>query len=106
MRQPEEAPKLLEKAPTSIFVTDFNRKVYEAVLEIARSEREFSLSSLNEVFSADEMGKIYGIQAKNDGISINNASISDCIAVLKNHKKIKSPEDISDDDLMNAFKKS
>ncbi len=106
MRNPEEASKFREQAPPSIFVTDFNRKVYEAVLEIAEMQNEFSLSILNEVFSAEEMGKISGIQAINEGIEINNASISDCISVLKNHKKIKPPEDISNEDLMNAFKKT
>ena len=103
MRNPEDASKLREQVPPDIFVTDFNRKVYEAILEIADTQKEFSLSILNEVFSAEEMGKISGIRAKNEGIEINNASITDCAAVLKNHVSLKTAENISDDELKNIF---
>ena len=103
MYQHEEASKLRQQVPPEIFVTDFNRKVYEAILEIADTQKEFSLSILNEVFSAEEMGKISGIRAKNEGIEINNASITDCAAVLKNHVSLKTAENISDDELKNIF---
>ncbi len=103
MYQHEEASKLRQQAPPEIFVTDFNRKVYTAILEIAETQENFSLSALNEVFSADEMGKIYGIQAKNREMRISVSSIADCVNVLKNHKEKKSAEDISNDDFMKLF---
>ncbi len=103
MRHPEEADKLRETAPPEIFVTQFNKKVYEALLNIADNAKEISLSIIGDEFSPDEMGKISGIQAKNRDMTISAASVADCANVLKNHKSLKTAEDISDDDIRNIF---
>ena len=105
IRHPEDAVKIRETAPPEIFVTDFNKKVYEAILSKTDNTKNFSLAFLSEVFSPDEVGKIHGIQAKNLDITINAASISACADVLKNHHPVKSAEELTDEDVLNAFSK-
>ena len=95
---------MLEKeAPPEIFLTSFNKKVYSALLERMKSSEKFSLSLLADEFSAEEMGRISGIEALNREHSINRNVFNDCVQVLKNHKSVKS-DNLSDDDLKNLFK--
>lgn len=103
LRHPEDAEKIEAAAPTDTFVTPFYKKVYEAVLNTAKTAEKFSLSLIGDEFSAEEMGKIYGIQAKNREMSITSASLSDCAEVLKKHRNAPKDGNISDDDLINLF---
>ncbi|MBR6580956.1 MAG: DNA primase [Ruminococcus sp.] len=105
LRHPEDAVKIRETAPPEIFVTDFYKRVYEAILSNAENTDNFSLVFLSEVFSPEEVGKIHGIRAKNLDITINAASISACADVLKNHHPVKSAEELTDEDVLNAFSK-
>ena len=85
------------------FLTSFNRKIFEYILEIYEKTSEISLSMFNGVFSPDEMGKISEILAKSREISINENTINDYIQVLKSHKEDTSQNDISDDDFLDFF---
>ncbi len=105
IRHPEDAEKIKETAPPEIFVTPFNRKVYETILTKAENFNNFSLSLISEEFSPDEMGKIYGIQAKRREIAINSSSIEACAKVLKGHRNLPTAENISEDDIRNLFAK-
>ncbi|MBR6395111.1 MAG: DNA primase [Ruminococcus sp.] len=103
LRFPEEADSVSKEAPPEIFLTSFNKRVYTALLNrIAASDR-FTLSLLADEFTAEEMGRISGISANNRDFTIDRNVVTDCIAVLKNHKNNRSG-DLSDQDLTDLFK--
>ncbi len=103
LRFPEEADSVSKEAPPEIFLTSFNKRVYTALLNrIAASDR-FTLSLLADEFTAEEMGRISGISANNRDFTIDRNVVTDCIAVLKNHKNNRSC-DLSDQDLTDLFK--
>lgn len=104
IRYPEEAQKIEAEAPPSIFVTAFNKRVYEEILSVAKSGVDFSLSFIGERFNAEEQGKIYGIREKNRDMTINFDSLKDCADVLRKHTSISSDGSITDDDLINLFR--
>lgn len=69
----------------------------------AETSDKFSLSLIGDEFSPDELGKIYGIQAKNREMTLSSESLEDCAEVLRNHKDKPKDGDISDDELINMF---
>lgn len=105
IRHPEDAELIRKTAPPEIFVTPFNKKAYEAILSKAENYENFSLSLIGEEFSPDEMGKIYGIQAKRRELSINASAVEACAEVLKNHRNLPTAENISEEDFRNIFAK-
>ncbi|MCM1133608.1 MAG: DNA primase [Ruminococcus flavefaciens] len=104
LERPEDYRAVEAEAPSDIFVTSFNKKVYISLLNAMKSIENFSLSLLNSEFSTDEMGKIIGITARNRDLIINHEVFADCADVLKNHRKFAGENNISDDDLLSAFK--
>lgn len=85
------------------FVTDFNRRVFEQLVKISNSGDEFDISSLNEVFTPDEMGRIHSMYRKRKALSVNDeAALSLLHKSLKEEKKkLSSPkgQDMTFDEL-------
>lgn len=104
LRYPEDAAKISAEVPPETFVTSFNRRVYEALLKASMESENFSISLIGNEFSADEMGKISGIDAKNRDITLDAAAFSECADILKKHRDIPSGGNISDDQLRELFK--
>lgn len=99
---PDKLDYITSKLPSDKFVTAFNKKVYEKIVEVINNSMEFSILSLGSEFSVDEMGKISEILAKSKEISITEKAIDDYIDVLLLHKINEEPKsEISDDDLRN-----
>lgn len=103
LRHSEDWEKISQVAPIEIFVTDFNKKVYAALLDKMKNNDKFTVSLLTDEFTAEEMGRISGIEAKNRDITINCSVFEDCVSTLK-HCSAKSAEDLADNDLINIFK--
>lgn len=105
LRRSAEADSIAVKAPPEIFITEFNRRVYSALLEKMSSSDNFSLSLLADEFSPDEMGKITGMEAHNRELSVTTQVFDDCIEVLRksNAKTVSEDGSISDDDLRSLF---
>lgn len=103
LRHSEDCEKIAQEAPSDIFVTDFNKKVYSALVDKMKSSDNFTISLLADEFTAEEMGRISGIEAKNREISINYNVFADCVNTLK-QSSAKSSEELADDDLINIFK--
>ena len=103
LRHSEDWEKISQEAPIEIFVTDFNKKVYAALLDKMKNNAKFTVSLLTDEFTAEEMGRISGIEAKNRDITINCSVFEDCVNTLK-HCSAKSAEDLADNDLINIFK--
>ena len=103
LRHSEDWEKISQEAPIEIFVTDFNKRVYAALLDKMKNNDKFTVSLLTDEFTAEEMGRISGIEAKNRDITINCSVFEDCVNTLK-HCSAKSAEDLADNDLINIFK--
>lgn len=103
IKNPENINNILTQITPEEFITSFNRKVFQALKDIIPNTNVFSISLLSENFSAQEMGKICGIEAKNRNITISDQTISDCIEKLKNFNKSfvhNKNTEISDQDLL------
>ena len=69
------------------FVTEFHRRVFEAILENASEEGAFDFGVLAASFSPDEMGRITKMRVDRGGLSNNNmALLQDCAQRLKKSK--------------------
>lgn len=96
---PENIEFIASSLSADDWVTAFHRKIYEVLSNKSLNSEEFSISSLGEEFSVEEMGKISEILAKNIDIEINQAAIEDFIKTLKNAHIVKknSGEQTNDD---------
>ena len=105
MMRPEDADRIAEKAPPDIFITSFNKRVYTALLDAINNSEKFSLSLLASEFSPDEMGKISGMIAQENGFSVSESAVDDCSAALKKGSTAANLNDgdISDDQLREMF---
>lgn len=106
LKRPEEWEQISAEAPPEIFVTSFNRRIYEAILSRMKNTEKFTISMLADEFSPEEMGKISGIEAKNRDFNINRDVFSDCVQVLQKRSgsDISQGSEISNDDLLGLFK--
>lgn len=106
LKRPEECEKIAQTASPEIFVTSFNKRLYTALLRGMQESEKFTISMLADEFSADEMGRISGIEAKNRDYDINSEVFTDCVKVLMQPKQAASSgsNEISNDDLLGLFK--
>lgn len=104
---PEHMPKAIEALPAEDFLTAFNRRVYESLTELYRSER-FDPSYLNETYTPEEVGRINEMMQKRRMVSSNGEkTLFDAVSMLKAEKE-KSVLSSPDTDFMakiNANKK-
>ncbi len=104
LRFPEEYEMVWSNLPPSYFVTDFHRRVYEAICLIMPDYTQFSLTLLGSKFTAEEMGRISGIDAKSREFTVDRDTLEECIRVLKNSRsRVKPSEHMSDDDLLKVI---
>lgn len=69
------------------FVTEFGRRVFEAMLELERSEGGFSKAMLGQSFTPDEMGRIEKIELSRRNLAKNDTEVfSNFISGLKKEK--------------------
>ncbi len=98
---PEEAEYVSSKITPEQFVTDFNKKVYQVMLEKIRNSAFSDIHSLQSEFTADEMGKITEIAINSKDVNINKTTVDDFINILvssdDNSVDIK---DMSNDDFL------
>ncbi len=92
------------KITPDCFVTEFNRRVYEKMLEKLKNTAEFDVMSLQSEFSADEMGRITEIIVSSRSIDINRQALDDYINILaEQQKKNVDVGGLSDDDFLKYF---
>lgn len=96
---------------SDLFVTAFNRRVFEAVEERIRSgegELSLMLTLLGEQFSEDEMAYIAGISARHVTGSDAAGEMEDCIRTLKVEQerlKASNPASMSIDEVSDYLKR-
>ena len=79
---PDEAEYVSSRVAPEKFVTEFNRKVYQVMLEKIRNSAFSDIHSLQSEFTADEMGKITEITINNKDVNINKTAVDDFINIL------------------------
>ncbi|MEG2813017.1 MAG: DNA primase [Oscillospiraceae bacterium] len=79
------------------FVTDFNRRVYQAILNEQENDYVLTISTIAHNFSHEEIGAISAILANND-LANNLDSFKLCVNVLIDYgKKLKSADIVNVD---------
>ena len=100
MRFPEQAETVCSQLTPEQFVTDFHRKLYQALCSVLPSCRRFLPSLLGESFSVEEMCRITEIFVRYREISLNYQVISDCIQHLQSaEQKFIDKSNLSNDEL-------
>ena len=76
-----------ELLSSEMFQTEFNRRVFVALLEIAGDEGALEESMLCEFFSPEEMGRIIGMKVRRAELTNNGADVlKECIGRLQKSK--------------------
>lgn len=93
----------------SDFVTSFSKRVYTALTDLYK-ENITDLSSLNEVFTPEEMSRIFDMRQRRSELSANGTTaLNEQIDALKKEKAksdIKKNNISSDDELMNLISRA
>lgn len=84
---PDKADDLRRRMPPENFVTDFNRRVYASLLERITNAQDSSLSSFNESFTPDEVGKISGLLDSFGRLGVDSFVADEYINVLKEFRR-------------------
>ena len=99
-------PELIEKAKNELslsagdFVTEFNKRVYEAMLEHGKS---FDIGLVGEIFTQDEISRIVKNAVARQALTDNGISVlKECVQRLKT---IKNKESLSIEDLIASKRK-
>lgn len=107
MLNPDFYPKLKDKITGETFITDFNRRVYEALSNRLEEGRSIELSMFASEFTPEEMGRLAQLSTMSGKISCTVAECDDCIKVLKQEKAkttAVNPADMNEDEFRNLFK--
>ena len=83
---PDKIDYLAQELPPELFVTAFNRRVYAFLLERIKNGYDYSISSMPEIFSMDEISKITNMIARRQTEGLSNEVASECIQKLKSRE--------------------
>ncbi len=107
MRNPDFYKKLKDKLTPEDFVTAFNRRLYECLIQKLDSGVDAELSQFAGHFSPEEMDSVTRIFISSNSLSNTLKECEDCIAVLKEKAgpKITDASGMSDEEFLKLFKK-
>ncbi len=104
---PDLIDKTLKEISANDFLTSFNKRVFERVVEVISGGHTFDISLLTEDFSPQECGRVAEYQ--NRIIKGENAEseLLDCIKVLKSEAEAAAtnPEELSDKEWAESLQK-
>ena len=108
MLMPEEFAKC-DAISQEDFVTKFSARVFKAVTDLYK-ENITDLTSLNEIFTPEEVSRIFDMKYKRSELTANGTSaLNEQIAALKKEKNkvaAKNNSISSDEDLMDFISKA
>lgn len=109
MANPEFVSGVDEKISADDFVTDFNRRIYNAVTNRVRQGKSAEISFLYGDLTENEISAVAKIQTMSHTLKNTFAECDDCISVILNEKNKKSlkkidVDGISDEDFLKFFK--
>lgn len=98
--QPEHILKVCEPSvglTADDFVTEFNRRVFEAVISHARKDESFDEGFLSAEFSEAETGRIIKMKVRRMELANNTETVmKECVAKLRESKSKKDINDVND----------
>lgn len=81
------------------FVTAFNRRVFEAIMELENSDGDFSTAVLGEQFDPDEMGRLAKLAQARRNLSENGQSVlKAAVRTLQDEKNAVTKDDAPPED--------
>jgi DNA primase len=95
---PDYYSRIADVLPTEKFVTEFNRRVYGFLLNAMGKMEDYTVSSMNEHFSPDEIGRITKILERGRNEGVNEQVANDSVNKLLNYKPKENVGELSDDD--------
>ena len=102
LSKPEESAWIVDEIKPEQFSSALFQQVLNAFQESVRQQTSFSLSSMGDVLSEGEMGKLSGIPARNQEVPVTKEEVQDCIRAL--HPGV--PETVeTNDDLLKLIQK-
>ena len=87
MLNPDYLEYVKEQLAPTDFLTDFHRRVYQAVVQMLEEGRAFDISLLSGRFTPEEMGRIAGLQNRVQSQETAKAALADCIRVLREERE-------------------
>lgn len=108
MNNPDLYKNLQSELNPDIFITDFNKRVFETILGRIKDGKPVGLSYISDNFTEDEVSVIAKIQTLAVDISNTAEECFDCMKVLVSEKGKcidAKPQDMSDSDFISLFRK-
>ena len=107
MRNPDFYNKLKEKIFPEDFVTSFNRRIMQSLVNALENGIEPNLSVFSSDFTPEEMDSVTRIFHLSSTLGNTLKECEDCIAVLKDKssQKITDTSSMSDEEFLKLFKK-
>lgn len=99
--------KFADNLNKELFVTDFGKAVFEAMLPFLQKGAAVELTLLSQQLEPDHMARMSGILARDISTGNNAAVCSDCIKRLQEEKAktdVADPSAMSDEDFIKLFK--
>ena len=89
-KNPDAVDEVVARLKPEYFVTDFNRRVYELILQKAGEQHTVDLASLSGELNPQEMGKISGLLAKNHDMQNSDRCLTIIYRFWRNCTKSQS----------------
>lgn len=107
MRNPDFYKKLKEKISPDDFVTAFNRRIFECLVNALEEGYMPDLSLFSSDFTPEEMDSVTRISLISSSLGNTIKECEDCIAVLKEKSEptVVDASDVSDEEFLKLFKK-
>ena len=107
MRNPDFYKKLKERISPEDFVTAFNRRIMQSLVNALENGTEPNLSIFSSDFTPEEMDSVTRIFHLSSTLGNTIKECEDCIAVLKDKssQKITDTSSMSDEEFLKLFKK-
>ena len=107
MRNPDFYKKLKEKISPDDFVTAFNRRIFECLVNALEEGYMPDLSLFSSDFTPEEMDSVTRITLISSSLGNTIKECEDCIAVLKEKSEptVVDASDVSDEEFLKLFKK-
>ena len=108
INNPDMGQYINSKVTADDFVTSFNRDVYKTVSSRLLSGKDISLTSLSQSFDEEEISYITAYVSTVLPETLHKQALDQCMNVLKEERRkeiVKSPDKMSDEDMLDYFKK-
>lgn len=91
---PSEIPKTEEKLPPEYFVSSFDRRVYQRLLEGYHQGESINLSLFHQSFDSEQCSSIARIMAQGKQLTQTPEQLTGCIQTLRDYHDRLSSEEI------------